>query len=194
MLTSSVRFAPYLAHFLFWLPYLIRGQVDRMRGRADGPPVHAAPGARALIVRHSVATLGMYLGIGAGVFSTPTGVLSGPMAWSGLAMIGIGGLLSMWTLWVFRSWKLRAELHDAHELCLDGPFRVVRHPIYTAMIMLAVGTFLWIPNGLTLGGMLGIAWVGDQRARAEEQILLAAFGERYSAFMASTKRFFPGVY
>ena len=63
MLTSSVRFAPYLAHFLFWLPYLIRGQVDRMRGRADGPPVHAAPGARALIVRHSVATLGMYLGL-----------------------------------------------------------------------------------------------------------------------------------
>jgi protein-S-isoprenylcysteine O-methyltransferase Ste14 len=194
MSSTSVRFIPYLAHFLFWLPYLIRGQVDRMRGRADGPAVLAAPGAQGLIVRHSLATLGMYLGLGAGVFSTPTGVLAGTMAWAGAALIGVGALLSLWTLWVFRSWKLRAELHDTHELCVDGPFRVVRHPIYTAMILLAVGTAMWVPNAFTVGSILGIAWVGDQRARAEEQILLTAFGERYRAFLASTKRFFPGVY
>ena len=46
----------------------------------------------------------------------------------------------------------------------------------------------------TVGGILGIAWVGSQRARAEEAILLAAFGERYGEFMARTKRFVPGVY
>jgi protein-S-isoprenylcysteine O-methyltransferase Ste14 len=189
-----LQLAPYLAHFLFWSPYLVRGQIDRLRGRDDGPAVHAAPGAQGLIVRHSFATLGMYLGLSAGVFSTPTGVSSGPMAWCGVVLIGVGATLSLWTLWVFRSWKLRAELHDTHELCVAGPFGLVRHPIYTAMDLLALGTAMWVPNALTIGSILGIAWVGDQRARAEERILLDAFGERYQVFMASTKRFFPGVY
>ena len=189
-----LQLAPYLAHFLFWSPYLIRGQIDRLRGRDDGPAVHAAPGAQGLIVRHSLATLGMYVGMSGGIFSTPTGVLSGAMAACGWGLILAGALLSLWTLWVFRSWKLRAELHVTHELCVDGPFGLVRHPIYTAMILLALGTAVWVPNALTIGSILGIAWVGDQRARAEERILLAAFGGRYQAFMAATKRFFPGVY
>jgi len=184
--------SPYVAHFLFWLPFIVRGQVDRMRGRADGAPVHAAPGARWLIFRHSVATFGMYLGLGAAVARKE--VLDGVPAAIGIALIGIGLGLALWTLWVFRSWRLRAELGPGHELCTDGPFRLVRHPIYTAMDLLALGTAVWAPNALTLGGVLGIALVGDQRARAEEQILLDAFGERYALFMASTRRFVPGIY
>lgn len=185
---------PYLAHLVFWSPYLVRGQVDRMRGRADGPAVHAAPGARRLVFEHSVATAGMYLGMGAGLFARPPQVASGLPVGVGVALIAAGFALSLWTLWVFRSWKLRAELHAAHELCTDGPFRLVRHPIYTAMVLLALGTALWIPNGLTWGGVIGIAWVGDRRARAEEAILLRAFGPAYQTFMDRTRRFLPGVY
>lgn len=185
---------PYIAHAVFWFPYIVRGQVDRMRGRDDGPPVHTAPRAKWLVAQHSIAAFGMYLGLGGAVFSHPTGVLGGAPAVIGATIIALGTALSLWTLWVFRSWRLRAELGPGHELCTDGPFGLVRHPIYTAMVLLALGTAIWAPNGFTIGGILGIAWVGDQRARAEEDILLNAFGDSYRRFMVKTKRFVPGVY
>ncbi len=186
--------SPYVAHAIFWFPYIVRGQVDRFRGRDDGATVHAAPKAKWLVAQHSIATFGMYLGLGNAVFSRPTGVLDGPLAIVGAAFIAMGFALSLWTLWVFRSWRLRAELGPGHELCTDGPFGLVRHPIYTAMVLLALGTAIWAPNAFTIGAILGIAWVGDQRARAEEAILMDAFGQSYRDFMGRTKRFLPGVY
>ncbi len=164
-----------------------------MRGRVDGATVHAAPGAKRLVAQHSIATLGMYLGMGA-VFQDPPGIAEGVSAAAGIGLITLGAAISLWTLWVFRSWRLRAELGADHQLCTEGPFRLVRHPIYTAMILLALGTALWVPNAFTWGGVLGIAWVGDQRARAEEAILLTAFGDDYRALMRRTRRFLPGVY
>ncbi len=191
---SALRMLPYAAHFAFWFPFIVRGQVDRMRGRNDGAVVHASGRPSWLITQHSLATAGMYLGLVGGIFANPTMVQGGVAAWAGASVIGLGGLLGLWTLWVFRSWKLRAELGADHELCTDGPFRLVRHPIYTAMILLALGTAIWVPNGFIWGSILGIAWAGDQRARAEEAILLDAFGDRYRAFVAQTKRFIPGIY
>lgn len=194
MTEGPARLLPYAAHFLFWLPYIVRGQVDRMRGRVDGAPVHASPNAKLLVAQHTIGAFGMYLGMSHGIFSTPTGVDSGAQGWIGAGLIAVGGALSLWTLWVFRSWRLRAELGADHELCTEGPFKLVRHPIYTAMVLLALGTAVWVPNGLTWGSILGIAWVGDQRARAEEAILLAAFGDRYREFVRRTHRFLPGLY
>lgn len=194
MADSPSRLLPFVAHFAFWLPYIVRGQVDRMRGRIDGEPVHASPRAKLLVGQHAIAVIGMYLGLGHGVYSTPNGVDTGLQGWVGAALIAVGGGVSLWTLWVFRSWRLRAELGADHELCTDGPFTLVRHPIYTAMVLLAFGTAIWVPNGLTIGAILGIAWVGDQRARAEEALLLTAFGERYRQFVGRTRRFIPGIY
>jgi hypothetical protein len=60
--------------------------------------------------------------------------------------------------------------------------------------LLAAGSFLWIPNALVLAGMLLVFLAGDLRARAEEKVLAAAFGDRYRDYAARVKRFVPGVY
>ena len=95
---------------------------------------------------------------------------------------------------VFRSWRLQAALTAEHQLCTEGPFRLVRHPIYTGMMLLTLGTFLLAPNTLTLLGIAANFLAGDSRARAEERLLTGVFGDRYVAYMSRTKRFIPGVY
>ena len=99
-----------------------------------------------------------------------------------------------WTFWVFESWRLRAKIESDHQLTTDGPFRHVRHPIYLAIDLLALGSAIWAPLLFTFLGLALIAIAGDLRARAEEKVLLTAFGDRYREYMKRTYRFIPGIY
>jgi len=62
------------------------------------------------------------------------------------------------------------------------------------MDLLAVGTLLWLPDPLVALGTVLVALGGDLRARAEEKVLLAVFGDRYREYGRRVKRFVPGVY
>ncbi len=180
---------------LFWAPFLIRGQLDRASGsHRDGATAHADPRATMLVWAHVGAFACLYGGAGWAVWRGGEAVL--PLSVQLLAVPVM--LASTWSmirvLVVFRSWRLRAVLTEAHELCTEGPFSVVRHPIYTGLVLVGVATLLVTPNVATVAGFVLNLIVGDLRARAEERLLLAAFGERYAAYMARTKRFLPGVY
>jgi protein-S-isoprenylcysteine O-methyltransferase Ste14 len=78
-----------------------------------------------------------------------------------------------------------------HRLITHGPYRWVRHPLYSAGLLLCVSltllTALW-----TLGvGMLIPLAVLLWRTPLEEARLVATFGEEYRAYMRRTGRFFP---
>jgi protein-S-isoprenylcysteine O-methyltransferase Ste14 len=95
---------------------------------------------------------------------------------------------------VFRSWRFQARIDATHRLSTDGPFAFVRHPIYAALDLLALGSLLWIPTPWTAAGLLLMMVMGDVRARGEEKVLLAAFGEDYRRYSARVRRFVPGIY
>lgn len=82
-------------------------------------------------------------------------------------------------------------LHDDHELVTTGPYRFVRHPLYTAGSMLWLGillaTTLWVLLFIFVPGL----WLLVRRTRREEANLAARFGEEYRAYAARTGRFFP---
>ena len=132
----------------------------------------------------------------------PAGPLNGrrvrflfpPLPLAGALVMLAAAALAAWTVAVFRSWRLRARVEAGHELSTDGSFRFVRNPIYLGMDLLAAGTFLWVPTPIVLAGMLLVFLGGDLRARAEEKVLRAAFGDRYRDYAARVKRFVPGVY
>jgi protein-S-isoprenylcysteine O-methyltransferase Ste14 len=111
----------------------------------------------------------------------------------GVAMLAASALAG-WALTVFRSWRLRASLDPGHELCTAGPFRLIRNPIYLAMDLLALGSWLWVPTALVALGALLVALGGDLRARGEERLLLEVFGQRYAEYRRRVRRFLPGVY
>ena len=80
-----------------------------------------------------------------------------------------------------------------HTLVTHGPYRWVRHPLYTLGVVfylsLSLVTALWWLPLASLPGFLMLV----RRTRAEEASLIAAFGDEYRAYMQRTGRFLPGL-
>jgi protein-S-isoprenylcysteine O-methyltransferase Ste14 len=106
------------------------------------------------------------------------GILAVPLAYWVLSSIGTN---------ISPSHATRA----GHQLITDGPYRWVRHPLYSVGLLLCIAltllTALW-----TLGvGMLIPLAILLWRTPQEEARLVATFGEAYRAYMRRTGRFFP---
>jgi protein-S-isoprenylcysteine O-methyltransferase Ste14 len=78
-------------------------------------------------------------------------------------------------------------------LIQDGVYRRLRHPIYAALILIAIGWSLLMASLLALALALLLAVVLDLKARREEVWLRARY-PGYSEYAAHTKRFVPGLY
>jgi protein-S-isoprenylcysteine O-methyltransferase Ste14 len=82
-----------------------------------------------------------------------------------------------------------------HRLVDTGPYRFVRHPSYSAALLILLGIGLALTNWLSIAVCVVVGLLGySYRARVEEQALLSALGPPYAEFMASRKRFIPFVY
>ncbi|MFI5283414.1 MAG: methyltransferase family protein [Candidatus Dormibacterales bacterium] len=77
----------------------------------------------------------------------------------------------------------------------SGPYRFVRHPSYTAILIMLLGVGLELANWASLavllaGGLMGLLY----RVRVEEHALIEALGEPYSGYVRHTKRFIPFIF
>ena len=109
----------------------------------------------------------------------------------GIALLPYGFILVVWAIWSLRRSLRVHPAPAAHaELVTDGPFRHIRHPIYTGILILALGYALWSQHpgriGVTL--LLGLLfWVkGDY----EERLLRQQF-PHYADYVARTGRLWP---
>jgi protein-S-isoprenylcysteine O-methyltransferase Ste14 len=79
-------------------------------------------------------------------------------------------------------------------LVTSGPYRRIRHPIYTAFLLI-----LGAPLLLSANWLIGGAWLAmtilevTTRIRIEEAMMLSRFGDQYRAYMATTGRLLPRV-
>ena len=91
-----------------------------------------------------------------------------------------------------KQWSVAARLREAHKLVTEGPYRVVRHPIYAANFGLLLATGLAFSR---LGPLLLASlafWIGSViRVRGEERLLREAFGEEYEAYARRVPALFP---
>ena len=99
-----------------------------------------------------------------------------------------------WAMAHFRSWRFRAKLDQGHQLATQGPFKLLRNPIYMGLNLLALGTAFWVPTTIVWIGFVLMVLGSDLRARSEASILKKAFGPTYTDYAARTCRFVPGVY
>jgi protein-S-isoprenylcysteine O-methyltransferase Ste14 len=205
MLRPNADLAIYAVHGAFWASFGLTRRLCRARPAEveSGPDAAAAdvaaapataPWSRALLAVHMVAFGVMYAGVGAAVVPDLVPAWFPGQRVAGSLIIAAGAGLMSWSLLYFRSWRYRAALDRGHELATGGPFAVVRHPIYAGLDLLALGTAVWIPTPLTWIGLGLMVLGGDLRGRAEEALLLQAFGQRYRDYCARTRRLVPGVY
>jgi len=105
-------------------------------------------------------------------------------AWLGAASIRTLG----------KQWSLQARITQDHDLITTGPYRFVRHPIYTAMLGLLLATGLAFSRPVGLGaGLLTFLAGTALRIRVEERLLRATFGETYDAYARQVPAVVPRV-
>jgi len=193
----------YVAHLAFWAAFGVARAVTTTTGarRSEPRPTNqaakteeVAPWSRTVLAVHALAFGVMYFGVGAAVIPHRVPPWFHGQRVVGVCIIGLSAFLASWAIASFRSWRLRAKLEQGHQLATQGAFRLLRHPIYMGLNLLALGTAVWVP---TVAVWLGAAlmWVGSElRARIEERLLIKVFGSAYEAYCSRTRRFIPGIY
>jgi protein-S-isoprenylcysteine O-methyltransferase Ste14 len=106
-------------------------------------------------------------------------------------------------LWLFHrshadlgtNWSITLQVREKHRLVTEGIYRRIRHPMYLALLVYALGQALVVPNYVA-GPSYAVAMVVlfALRVGAEEQMMLEEFGKDYEGYMARTKRLLPGVW
>ena len=92
------------------------------------------------------------------------------------------------------AWRVGVDPCERTELVTDGPFSVVRNPIFAAMIPSFTGIALLAANVLTLAGVTLLVVALELHVRLiEEPYLLRAHRERYAAYAVRVGRFAPGI-
>ena len=109
----------------------------------------------------------------------------------------VGGLLLRWwaIITLGRFFTVDVTIEKDHELVERGPFRIVRHPSYTGVLLAFVGLALTLGNWAALLVILlpiGAAFV--HRMNVEESALSDALGAQYTDYMRRTKRLMPFIY
>jgi protein-S-isoprenylcysteine O-methyltransferase Ste14 len=115
---------------------------------------------------------------------------------AGLTLICVGIGLRAWSIATLgRFFQYRIEVQPGHRVVSEGPYRYVRHPSYSGIVLVLIGVAL--ATGDVLGVMV-VAVLGSigltVRIRAEERQLTDALGGQYERFAAQRKRLVPGVW
>jgi protein-S-isoprenylcysteine O-methyltransferase len=115
---------------------------------------------------------------------------------AGLAVIVAGLLLRWWSLATLgRLFTVNVAIRHEHRLIDSGPYRYVRHPAYTAIALVYLGTGLCLGNALSLVALVvPLLATLMYRMRVEEDVLVSGLGPVYRDYMTRTKRLIPGIY
>jgi len=113
-------------------------------------------------------------------------------AWAGAFLCVSGLVFAIWARVILgRNWSGVITLKEGHELIERGPYRIVRHPIYTGILTMFAGTAVAIGY---FGGFIGLLllfvsfWM---KLKREEDLMLKHFPDEYSAYQHRVKRIIP---
>lgn len=112
--------------------------------------------------------------------------------WLGVVLGCVGILMLFWVHSTLgKQYSAKLEIQKEHELITTGPYKSIRHPMYTVFMTFTIGASLMTANGLMiiLSVLLAIPfhWI----SRKEEEMLSEQFGEAYQKYMNRTGRFLP---
>jgi protein-S-isoprenylcysteine O-methyltransferase Ste14 len=94
-----------------------------------------------------------------------------------------------------KEWSVTARVVEGHKLATEGPYRFVRHPIYTGMLGMLLATGLAISHWLALIAAIVIFFVGTViRIKSEERLLQEALGSEFDSYARSASAIVPGLY
>ena len=117
------------------------------------------------------------------------------LRWAGVCIAIIGFALLQWAeLTLANNWSDKPRMMKEQTFITSGPYRTIRHPIYTAFILI-----LGSPLLISANWLIGLCWLGMivleviSRINFEESLMIEFFGNQYREYMKKTGRLFPKV-
>ena len=128
-----------------------------------------------------------------GLFDFPPSNLIPVLA---VSLFAAGLALRWWAIVTLgRFFTVDVVVEKDHELVQRGPFRWVRHPSYTGVLVAFIGWAVTLGNWVAMAVVLVPIFVAlRRRMNVEEDALTRALGDRYREYIRRTKRLVPGVY
>jgi protein-S-isoprenylcysteine O-methyltransferase Ste14 len=113
-------------------------------------------------------------------------------AWIGVVLTAAGVAIAFWARWhLGANWSGVVTLKEGHELIRTGPYRTIRHPIYTGILLALLGPAVAVGEVRGLLA-LAIAWLSFYiKARREESFLTQEFGPGFAEHTKHTGMFLP---
>jgi protein-S-isoprenylcysteine O-methyltransferase Ste14 len=115
----------------------------------------------------------------------------------------IGTVVLCLGMWLFyrshadlgENWSVSLEIRENHQLVTSGVYRLMRHPMYTAIFLTALAQALLLSNWLAGPScLLAFLVMLAVRLGREETMMLNKFGEAYGEYMKRTKRLIPHLW
>jgi protein-S-isoprenylcysteine O-methyltransferase Ste14 len=162
---------------------LARGKGRREHDRATRALIGLAIGGAIVLAAHS-ATL------------APALRFRGPHRAIGIAVMWLGLAIRAWAIAALGgSFRTTVEVDPGQTIVSSGPYRWVRHPSYTGLILILGGFGLGAGNWLALAASVALPlpallW----RIRVEEAEMIRVLGDPYHSYRRRTKRLVPGVW
>lgn len=117
------------------------------------------------------------------------------VSWVGVALTAAGIAFAFWARFTLgRNWSGTVTVKHDHELVIRGPYRIVRHPIYTGFTLGMLGTALVVGQvrGLLALALIVLAW--RLKWAVEERFMLEEFGDRYAEYRRRVSALIPGIW
>ena len=114
---------------------------------------------------------------------------------AGVAICAVGLFVAIWSRKVLGAdWSQDVELKKGHQLVEHGPYRYMRHPIYTGHLLMGLGTAIASGLLVAFAGLVSFLvgfWI---KLSQEERLLLRGFPDEYLAYKTRVKTLIPYVF
>jgi protein-S-isoprenylcysteine O-methyltransferase Ste14 len=167
----------------------VRSHFNRQGSRLDR-------GSLLVVIAFVTAGLGGAFVLAGSVHAAAIADARWPLFVVGLVLMGAGIAIRQWAVALLgQFFTVDVRVHPGQTVVERGPYRWVRHPSYTGLIMTLVGIGLALGNWAALVVLAVVPTIGlVARIRFEERALLDGLGEPYRRFAASRARLFPGLW
>lgn len=117
------------------------------------------------------------------------------LSYSGMLLVLAGSFLTLWartTLGIM--WSSAPLIFEGHSIIKTGPYSVVRHPIYTGIILMLLGTFGITGYFILIPLLAAMCILYAGKAVIEERLLSNTVGKKYDAYRKAVPMFFPKLW
>jgi protein-S-isoprenylcysteine O-methyltransferase Ste14 len=180
---------------LLWVIWLLYWLISARRVKRARQPEPIKTGLTYRLPLVAATFLVLVPDIGPPVLATPFMPRSTVVVYLAAGLVAVGLAFAIWArLHIAENWSGRITVKEDHELVRTGPYRWIRHPIYTGLLLALGATVVAIDTWQAAIAFVLFVISFVIKLFIEERVMTATFGEKYTEYSRETSRLVPGIW